>query len=223
MVLRLMVVDDEAEVLRLVKAIVEPMGYELHAFQDSRVAARALESEQFDLIFVDVRMPGLDGFELTKLIRTSQRNATVPVVMVTGLDDVETMRAGFKAGISLFLGKPFTQDRLLRLLNAVRGAMVRERRSHTRLPFHTVVTCRAGGKQFKASSLNIGENGILLDASGGLEVGQELDMEFMLPDIPELRKLRGRIVRAESPDRVGVQFADVATEDREAIRRYIFG
>ena len=223
MAIKLMVVDDEADVLQMFKAMVEALGYDAHTFIDSRDAAAAVEADRYDGIFLDARMPDLDGFELTKRVRTSRVNSAVPVVMITGMDDVDTMRAGFRAGITMFLGKPFTTERLRRLLNAVQGAMLREKWSHARLPFRTLVSCRSGQKNFKAASLNISESGILLDASGGLEVGSELEAEFMLPEHAETRTLRGRIVRKEPPDRAGIEFLDITADSQEAIRRYIYG
>ncbi len=223
MAIKLMVVDDEEEVLKVFKAMVEALGYEAHTFADSRKAAGALESARFDGIFLDARMPPPDGFELTRIARSTRLNSGIPVVMITGMDDVETMRAGFRAGITMFLGKPFNLERLQRLLNAIRGAMLREKWSHARLPFRTLVNCSAPGKRFKAASLNISETGILIDSSGGLGVGTEIEAEFMLPDHGEVRKLKGRIVRKEPPDRAGIEFLDIAPDSREAIRRFIYG
>jgi DNA-binding response OmpR family regulator len=223
MAIKLMVVDDEAEVVQMFKAMVETLGYDAHTFVDSQEAARILAAERYDGIFLDARMPPPDGFELTRIARSSRLNSAVPVVMITGLDDVETMRAGFRAGITLFLGKPFNLERLRRLLNAIRGAMLREKWSHARLPFRTLVNCFSGGRHFRAASLNISETGILIDASGGLEVGAEIETEFVLPDHAEARKLKGRIVRKEPPDRVGIEFIDITPDSQEAIRRYIYG
>jgi CheY-like chemotaxis protein len=223
MALKVMAVDDEANILKMFRVMVEPLGYEVHTFQDSRDASRALQDEKFDGVFLDLRMPYLDGLELTRQIRASAQNHDIPVIMLTGYDDVETMRRGFKAGISMFLGKPFTQERLSRLLNAVRGAMIQEKRSCARLPFRTIVLCRYHKHTFRASSINLGENGILIDTSGGLEVGQEFTLELALPDIPGLSTLHGRVVRKEPPDRMGVQFINLGQDAREAIHTFIFG
>lgn len=223
MALKVMAVDDEANILKMFRVMVEPLGYEVHTFQDSREAAQALNDEKFDGVFLDLKMPFLDGLELTRQIRASGGNRDVPIIMLTGYDDVETMRRGFRAGISMFLGKPFTQERLSRLLNAVRGVMIQEKRSCARLPFRTIVLCRFQNHTFRASSINLGENGILLDASGGLEAGQEFTLELNLPDIPGPRTLRARVVRKEPPDRMGVQFIDLEQDVREAIHTFIFG
>jgi CheY-like chemotaxis protein len=223
MAFRILLVDDEAKVSELMKVMLEPLGCSVVTSADSREAAVELTKQEFDGVFVDVQMPHLDGFGLTKLIRTSGANARVPIVMLTALDDVETMRAGFKAGITLFLGKPFTGEKLRGLFNVLRGAMLTGRRRYARLPLGTTVNCTAGSQTLKLHSLNIGLGGMLLSHSGRLDVGQEVDLEFKLPKVTRLVKPRGRIVRKEPPDRIAVQFINVAPEDQEAIQSYVGG
>lgn len=248
MSLRILVVDDEVPVLRLFKNMVEPLGYEVLALEDSREAVKRLERDKFDGFVLDVHMPHLDGYELTRRVRASALNRHAPIVLVTGMNDLDAMRKGFTAGATFFLNKPFAHDRVHSLFTAVRGAMMRERRRHARLPLRTSVRCTfgpGGEKNFVASSVNVAEGGILLEPSGGLEVGQELAMEFSLPQLPEPQdavqralatpgsearprhqgplKVRGRVVRREPPDRVGLQFLSLSAEELDVIQRYIMG
>ncbi len=221
MAIKVMVVDDEPEILKLFKATVEPLGYEVLTLVDSREAAQRLKSEKFDGVFVDMKMPYMDGFELTRCARASPLNGTVPIVMLTAYDDLETMRKAFQVGITFFLGKPFTRERAFSLFGAMRGAMLKEKRRHARLPFRTVVNCMLGQKQFKAASLNISGSGILMEPSGGLEVGQEIGLEFAMPGAPRLLKPHAKVVRKEPPDRVGLKFSALEPADREAIQHYM--
>src|SRR5271157_3835465 len=105
--MKILLVDDEPEVCRLVKTMVEPLGVEVRTSSDSREAALILQTEKFDGIMLDVAMPNLDGVELTRKIRASPPNQQVPIIMITGMDDVETMRRAFEAGATFFIGKPF--------------------------------------------------------------------------------------------------------------------
>lgn len=223
MELKLLIVDDEPAVLKLIKTQVETLGYEVLTIADSRQAVQRVNREKFDGIFVDARMPYVDGVELIKHIRTSPSNREAPIVMLAGSDDVESMRAGFKAGITFFLTKPLNIDKLRQLLKATRGAMLGEKRRHARLPLRTVVNCRGEKNQFKSVSLNIGQGGMLLEASGDAEVGQELELRFTLPQMPELLNPRAIVVRKEPPDRIGVQFLDLRPEDRKAIEAFVAG
>jgi c-di-GMP-binding flagellar brake protein YcgR len=146
--------------------------------------------------------------------------------MITGLDDVETMRKGFKAGATCFLGKPINKERLYALIKAMRGAMLKEKRRHTRLPFRITVTCRVGphfDRHFISTSSTISESGMSLELSGGLDAGQELQLEFAMPDFAKVLKVRARMVRSAPPDLIGVEFVNLQESSREAIQRYVEG
>ena len=221
MSMKLMVVDDDPAALDLVESLVEPLGYEVLALADSRHAAECVNKQKFDGVFVDVQMPNMDGFELTSLIRASRLNSRVPIVMITAFEDVETMRHGYKAGVTFFLTKPFNPDKLCGLLLAMRSAILRERTRYVRLPFRTTVTCRWGNEQSELGSVNISEGGMLLESSRGLELGEEINLDFTLSPGQEHLSLRAKVVHKEPPDRIGVQFHGLTSEDQETIWDYI--
>jgi CheY-like chemotaxis protein len=226
MTFKIMAVDDEPQVLELIKALVGPMGMEVATSVNSREAVERINTEVFDGFLLDARMPELDGFELARCIRKSPLNARVPVAMLTGYDDVETMRQGFKAGVTFFLGKPFTRERATGLFSAMRGAILREKRQHARLPYRAAVECSVGDppeRSFKAESVNVGEGGMLIEPSGGAEKGQVLRLEFCMPNRKKSLRPLAKILRKDPPDRIAVQFTTIEPGDVEAIRDYIFG
>lgn len=218
-----MAVDDEPAVLELLKTMLETRGYEVLAIEDSREALKRLEVEKVDGLFVDVRMPHLDGFELTKLARALKLNGQVPIVMLTGSDDAETMRKGFDMGISLFLGKPFTRERVYNLLGATKGPMTREHLRYIRVPLRTTVSCNWGYHaegHLKTDSQDISEGGMRLSPLGGVEVGQGVGLVFTLPDSRRLR-VNAQVVRKVPDDGIGVKFVTLPAEDKAAIQQYI--
>ena len=113
--MKILVVDDEPEVCKLLKSMVEPLGVEVRTSSDSREAALIVENEKFDGIMLDAVMPNLDGFELARIIRTTPPNQQAPIIMITGMDDVDTMRRAFKAGATFFIGKPFSREKIYAL------------------------------------------------------------------------------------------------------------
>lgn len=224
MKIKIMAVDDEPAILQLLKTQLESLGCEVQGIVDSREAAERLEVEKVDGLFVDFRMPHMDGFELTKKARESKLNGQIPIVMLTALDDAETMRKGFKVGINFFLGKPFTRERVYNLYVATRGPMRREKLRYIRLPYRTTVECTWGPDKefhFKSGSVEISEGGMLLNPSGGLVVDQELDLCFSLPDRLQALKTHARVVRKVPPDGIGLMFLAVNPQDKEAIQEYI--
>jgi CheY-like chemotaxis protein len=224
MALKIIAVDDEPEILKLLKAMIEPLGCEVLIVADSRDAIRLIESERFDGIVVDVQMPHVDGFELTRSIRSSRLNRQVPIIMLTGLDDADTMRKGFNAGVSFFLGKPFTRERISALFGAARGAMLKEKRKYARLPFRATVTCKWSGQRqghFKAGSVDICEDGMRISPSGGLDAGLEIELEFELPTGTAPLRPRAKVLRREKSDHIAVEFTTISTKDHDAIKAYI--
>ena len=223
MAMRLLVVDDDPEVLKIIKNVLQSLGYEVLALADSREAAERVNRQKFDGAFIDARMPHLDGVALTRHIRSSATNSSIPIFMLTAYDDVETMRAGFRAGITFFLSKPPDLHQLQGILKHMHAAMLKEKRSYVRLPLRTVVLCRAGEQQFTTASLNLGEGGMLLESSGGLGEGQDVELRFSLPQVPQALNPQARVVRKEPSGRMAVHFTALAPEERKAIQAFIAG
>lgn len=219
-----MAVDDEPAILKLLKTQLGSLGCEVIDVQDSREALERLKSEKVDGLFVDVLMPHMDGFLLTQQTRRSKLNRRVPIIMLTALDDAETMRKGFEAGVNFFLGKPFTRERVYNLLGATRGPMLREKQRYARLSYRTSVDCTGGTgtpKPFRTSSVNISEGGMMLAPSNGVAIGQELDVAFNLPNVAYVIKTRAMVVRESPPDAVGIQFLKLNDRDEKHLQAYI--
>ncbi len=224
MPMKIMVVDDEKPILDLIQTTIQSDGYEVFATSDSQTAADMLKNERFDGLLADVRMPNLDGFELTKVARASTMNSRIPVVLITGLSDVQTMREGFQAGATCFLAKPVGPKELTGLVRALRGSMLKERRRHARLPYRTAVTCQVEdrtARHFESVSVNIGEGGLLINPARGLEVGQQVRLDFGLPEGAMIEGARALVVRTDAEGGAGLEFIALPIEFQEAIRNFI--
>jgi CheY-like chemotaxis protein len=221
--MKIFLVDDEPEVCRLVKTMVEPLGVEVRTSSDSQEAALILEKEKFDGIMLDVAMPGLDGFELTRRIRSTPPNQQAPIIMITGLDDIDTLRRAFAAGATFFIGKPFSREKIYAIFRTARGAMLAERRRCARLPYRTSVTCVRGEERFNATSISIGEGGMGLESSGTAQVDDVLALEFNMPDVKQPIKVSGKVRAKEASGRTSIEFIDASDSGRDAIREYIQG
>jgi CheY-like chemotaxis protein len=124
---RVLIVEDDRASLELLQISLESRQIEVRALSDSRQAALQVESEKFDGIFLDLVMPEVDGFELTRSIRRSRLNARVPIVVVSGREEQKTMQEAFAAGATFFLQKPLDQKKLAHLLNTTMGAIFQRR------------------------------------------------------------------------------------------------
>ncbi|MBB5744912.1 ATP-binding protein [Brevundimonas variabilis] len=118
--LRVLVVDDHDINRRAVELILSPLGCDIATAADGLAALRLCETGSFDVIFMDVRMPELDGRETTRRLRAgSGPNAGVPVIAVTADTAPEDIAACMDAGMSYFVSKPLTPPALLGALNHV--------------------------------------------------------------------------------------------------------
>ncbi|RZJ46159.1 MAG: response regulator, partial [Brevundimonas sp.] len=112
--MRVLVVDDHDINRRAIQLILQPLGCDIATAADGMAALKICEHTAFDLIFMDVRMPELDGRETTRRIRAGDGpNAGVPVIAVTADTSPEDIAACTAAGMTYFVPKPITPPMLL--------------------------------------------------------------------------------------------------------------
>jgi len=109
---KILVVDDVPENVRLLEAVLVPRGYEVVTATDGRAALDLIETEEPDLILLDVMMPGLDGYAVCSSLRANDDTAVLPVIMVTSSIGQEKTKA-IEAGADDFIPKPFNHNELL--------------------------------------------------------------------------------------------------------------
>lgn len=120
-----MAIDDEVEILRLLKNILEDEGYEFVGATGGDSAFSMMQEHQPALIILDIMMPGLDGFQVLDLIR---RKSDVPVIMLTGKGEVTALRDSVEIGADDYIRKPFYP---LELVARVRAKLRRAAQSQS--------------------------------------------------------------------------------------------
>jgi CheY-like chemotaxis protein len=221
--MKILVVDDEPEICKFIKSLVEPLGVEARICSDSREAALIVQKEKFDGIMLDAMMPNIDGCELARKIRGTPPNENVPIIMITGQDDVDAMRRAFKAGATFFIGKPFSREKIYALFRTARGTMLAERRRYARLPVRTTVACMLRDERFNVMSISVGGGGMELESSGSASVDDFLVMEFNLPDVKKAIEVTGKVRAKEASGQTSLEFTDPSELGREAIRDFVQG
>jgi len=110
---RLLVVDDDPGLLRAVAETLRAEGYEVTTARRGADALVCVAESLPDLIVSDIRMPGMDGYELVRNLRSSARTKLIPLVFLTAKDETADRIAGFRTGVDAYLTKPFEPDELV--------------------------------------------------------------------------------------------------------------
>src|SRR5918992_2232657 len=107
----ILVVDDQADSLIALERVLAPLGREVVTASSGEDALKRLLERDFAVIVMDVRMPGLDGFETVELIKQRRRNEDISVIFLTGAgDDAEQITRGYSAGAVDYIVKPVDSD-----------------------------------------------------------------------------------------------------------------
>ncbi|WP_028292426.1 HD domain-containing phosphohydrolase [Oceanobacter kriegii] len=110
---RVLVVDDVADNIRVAMSILREESYDLSYATSGEKAQQLLKSQEFDLILLDIMMPGIDGFAVCEFIQQDPRHSDTPVIFLTARSDVDAITRGFKAGAVDYIVKPFHAAELL--------------------------------------------------------------------------------------------------------------
>ena len=101
--IRILIVDDEKPICDLIDMNLSAAGYDCRSVQDGIAAIDLIEKEDFDLILLDIMLPGADGFDIMEYIKPLK----IPVIFITARSDVRDKVRGLKLGAEDYLVKPF--------------------------------------------------------------------------------------------------------------------
>jgi DNA-binding response OmpR family regulator len=128
---RILIIDDDVGFLDLLRISLSSAGYAVQVAEDAVTGGRALLAQTPDLIVSDVNMPFLDGFELLSLMRSDKSTASIPVILLSGRSDGDSMAKAVELGAADFLTKPVTRDQLL---ESVEACLARAKKDRTTPP-----------------------------------------------------------------------------------------
>jgi CheY-like chemotaxis protein len=210
-VTRILVVDDDPWILKMVTTVLGKHGYEIHMARNGAEGLSLATSMHPDLIITDIMMPEMDGWDLVRHIRSTPGINLIPVIFLTALSDDDDRIQGFRLGADDYLAKPFRFDELelrvekafrskARIVEHLQGAQPREAAASGEMPASGI---RGSLDQIGLSSLLVmieieRKSGILL-----LKNGQQIARVF-------LRK--GRILAARFENRSELRGPEVIYE-----------
>jgi chemosensory pili system protein ChpA (sensor histidine kinase/response regulator) len=112
----IMVVDDSLTVRRVTQRLLERQGYQVLLAKDGVDALRQLQDTRPDVMLVDIEMPKMDGYDLTRNVRGTPSTANIPILMITSRTAEKHRSMAFELGVNEYLGKPYQEEELLKLV-----------------------------------------------------------------------------------------------------------
>ncbi|MGQ9458505.1 MAG: response regulator [Anaerolineae bacterium] len=119
MAAKILVVDDDPSALKLIGYALRREGYDVTTAADGMEALTLVRRERFDLIVLDIMMPGMDGYEVCRRLRANPQTATVPVIMLTARSMVKDKVSGFRSGTDEYITKPLLPHELVSRVKAL--------------------------------------------------------------------------------------------------------
>ncbi len=113
---RILVVDDQENIARILRMMLENQGYETEWAADGAEALRLAKSVDPDLILLDVMLPKIDGFKVCRLLKFDKKYSRIPIVLLTAKSSPLDKQAGREAGADYYLEKPFQPLHLIQVV-----------------------------------------------------------------------------------------------------------
>src|SRR5712692_1926390 len=114
---RILVVDDDENILTLERTILEQKGFDVTTVPGGAEALQVLHDQPFDLVLLDVMMPEIDGFTVCRRIKEDPKLKDIPVIFLTAKGGGDALAEGFESGAIMYINKPFTANKLLTIVN----------------------------------------------------------------------------------------------------------
>jgi len=112
------VIDDESQTRELVAAVLGSSGYEVRGAEGGVEGLTLADTEPPDVVLLDVKMPGMNGYEVCRVLRQGPKTRRIPVVMLTASDDPHLNREAYAAGAQACVPKPFRKEGLIAVIEA---------------------------------------------------------------------------------------------------------
>jgi CheY-like chemotaxis protein len=117
----IMVVDDNPDIITIVRTILEGKGYSVLSATSGPELLNLLKTDKPDLIILDIMMPEMDGLEVLTRLKGLTETATIPVILLTAKVQYEDVLGGYKLGADYYITKPFTSTQLVNGINLLLG------------------------------------------------------------------------------------------------------
>jgi DNA-binding response OmpR family regulator len=119
--MRILVVEDQDSIRRMIEALVGARGYKVTAVSTGTKAIDVAATDPPDMVLLDLMIPGYDGFEVCRRLRADPTTRRVPVLIISALDDPESRAKAAEAGATAYYTKPFSPMALLKEIDRLKA------------------------------------------------------------------------------------------------------
>lgn len=190
----LLLADDVMTTLAVMKSFLEARSFKVFATTSSLQVPKLAAGVRPDLVILDYEMPGMNGDELCRRLKSERETARIPVMILTAHEDEATRHRCFEAGATAVLMKTSGRESLLEHVVSALGI---PKRKHVRVPCAIAVGLKSARFELKGMIHNLSVSGLYITAADALEEGKALRIHFELPGGEDVDVL-GEIVRTET-------------------------
>lgn len=208
---KILVVDDSPFMLKVIGDILTGLHYDVTTVDNGKAAYQKVEETRYDLIITDLNMPGMDGLEFTKQVRTLPNCKFVPIVMLSSEEDRDKITKARQLGISTFISKPPKEAQLKTILQ-----IILNKRSTPRIPIQLEVTYGANAERSGVTN-NISTGGLFLETDTPLSPGEKVEISLSLPGNMQTISCQARVAwifsngaatKQNQPTGMGLEYLD---------------
>jgi len=219
---RALIVDDEPSLSELFReAVGSSAGMEVLALNGCVDAAKRLSKEKFDVVLLGLRMPSLDGIDLTRQIRSAGINRMTPIIVVSDDQQPSAVALAFEAGASFFLYKPVDKARLLKLIRATQGSIETERRRFRRVPCRVKVRLETEAGELLGETVDISLEGLLVRAPSTLPEKTGVRIALYLRGEAKPMLAIGEVTRAIGADLMGIHLDRISAGESARLQDFL--
>jgi DNA-binding response OmpR family regulator len=219
---RALIVDDEPSLSELFReAVGSAAGMEVLALNGCVDAAKCLSKEKFDVVLLGLRIPSLDGIDLTRQIRSAGINRMTPIIVVSDDQQPSAVALAFGAGASFFLYKPVDKARLLKLIRATQGSIESERRRFRRVPCRVKVRLETEDVELQGETVDISLEGPLVRAPSTLPEKTGVRIALYLRGEAKPMLAVGEVTRAIGADLMGIHLDRITAGESARLQDFL--
>jgi DNA-binding response OmpR family regulator len=108
--MKILLLEDDISYKETIHEYLETLGYSVQSFENGNDVVDAIHDTKFDLLLLDIRVPGMSGYDIVKMLRENKNN--VPVIFITSLTDINNLSIGYELGCNDYIRKPFAAQEL---------------------------------------------------------------------------------------------------------------